>query len=172
MTKTHRLLRRKAVRNDDTACDGDSISGKHHGSLGGGFPFQEGMTGKQRGFCGCPNFISLKTSMFHTFIYLCAICIYWYADKMNNAFVSPFVKPVCVMMKLAGAICDPACDYCYYLEKKKLYPEVKNLVMSEQLLEKFIRKYLECRYIQFTPIVQRPPANVMQWAKTTGNQSH
>lgn len=91
------------------------------------------------------NFIPLKTSMFHTFIYLCAVCIYWYADKMNNTFVSPFAKPVYVMMKPAGAVCNLACDYCYYLEKKKLYPAVKNQVMSEQLLEKFIREYLECQ---------------------------
>ncbi len=62
---------------------------------------------------------------------------------MNNTFVSPFAKPVYVMLKPVGAVCNLACDYCYYLEKGKLYPDEKNQVMSEQLLEKFIQEYLE-----------------------------
>lgn len=62
---------------------------------------------------------------------------------MNKQFISPFAKPVYVMLKPVGAVCNLACEYCYYLEKGKLYPELKNHVMSEQLLEKFIREYLE-----------------------------
>ena len=49
------------------------------------------------------------------------------------------------MLKPVGSICNLACEYCYYLEKGKLYPEVKNHIMSEQLLEKFIKEYLECQ---------------------------
>ena len=48
---------------------------------------------------------------------------------MSTTF-SPFAKPVYVMLKPAGALCNLACDYCYYLEKGKLYPNVKNLVMN------------------------------------------
>ena len=55
---------------------------------------------------------------------------------MNNSYISPFAKPVYVMLKPVGSVCNPACEYCYYLEKGKLYPEVKNHIMSEQLLEK------------------------------------
>lgn len=64
---------------------------------------------------------------------------------MNNTYISPFAKPVYVMLKPVGSVCNLACEYCYYLEKGKLYPEVKNHIMSEQLLEKFIKDYLECQ---------------------------
>lgn len=62
---------------------------------------------------------------------------------MDKQFISPFAKPVYVMLKPVGAVCNLACDYCYYLEKGKLYPEQKNHIMNEQLLEKFIREYIE-----------------------------
>ena len=52
---------------------------------------------------------------------------------MNSPYISPFAKPVYVMLKPVGSICNLACEYCYYLEKGKLYPEVKNHIMSEQL---------------------------------------
>ena len=64
---------------------------------------------------------------------------------MNSPYISPFAKPVYVMLKPVGSICNLACEYCYYLEKGKLYPEVKNHIMSEQLQEKFIKEYLECQ---------------------------
>ena len=64
---------------------------------------------------------------------------------MSNHSIYPFARPVYVMLKPVGSLCNLACDYCYYLEKGKFYPEVKNAVMSEQLLEKFIREYLECQ---------------------------
>ena len=34
---------------------------------------------------------------------------------------APFAKPLYVMLKPVGAVCNLACDYCYYLEKSKLY---------------------------------------------------
>lgn len=64
---------------------------------------------------------------------------------MNNPYVSPFARPVYVMLKPVGSVCNLACDYCYYLEKGKFYPEVKNHILSDELLEKFIREYLECQ---------------------------
>lgn len=64
---------------------------------------------------------------------------------MNNQYISPFSRPVYVMLKPVGSICNLACEYCYYLEKGKFYPEAKQTVMSEQLLEKFIKEYLECQ---------------------------
>lgn len=62
---------------------------------------------------------------------------------MNKTFISPFAKPMYVMLKPAGSVCNLACDYCYYLEKGKFYPDIKNHIMTEQLLDKFIREYLE-----------------------------
>ncbi|MCC8154798.1 MAG: anaerobic sulfatase-maturation protein [Tannerellaceae bacterium] len=64
---------------------------------------------------------------------------------MNNQYISPFAKPVYVMLKPVGSICNLACEYCYYLEKGKYYPEVKNHIMTDELLEKFIREYLACQ---------------------------
>lgn len=29
---------------------------------------------------------------------------------------APFAKPLYVMLKPVGAVCNLACDYCYYLE--------------------------------------------------------
>ena len=42
------------------------------------------------------------------------------------------------------------CKYCYYLEKDKLYKQCKNHVISDELLEKFIKEYIEA---QTTPQV-------------------
>lgn len=54
----------------------------------------------------------------------------------------PFARPLYVMAKPAGAHCNLACHYCYYLEKKKLYADAPQHVMSDELLEHFVREYL------------------------------
>ena len=59
-----------------------------------------------------------------------------------NTIYAPFARPLYVMLKPAGALCNLACDYCYYLEKSKMYPDCSKQVMSEELLEKFIREYI------------------------------
>ena len=59
------------------------------------------------------------------------------------ATLSPFARPLYVMLKPAGAHCNLACDYCYYTEKLKLYQNSSNHVMSDALLEKFIKEYIE-----------------------------
>lgn len=46
------------------------------------------------------------------------------------------------MLKPVGALCNLACDYCYYLEKSKLYTHNPRHVMSDELLEKFIQEYI------------------------------
>ena len=55
----------------------------------------------------------------------------------------PFGSPLYVMLKPTGSRCNLACRYCYYLEKGKLYPEQAPL--SDELLETFIRQYLEAQ---------------------------
>ena len=52
-----------------------------------------------------------------------------------------------VMVKPAGASCNLNCTYCYYLEKKKLYPGLKEHKMTEELLENFTRQYIEAHEI-------------------------
>ncbi|MDR1402963.1 MAG: anaerobic sulfatase-maturation protein [Tannerellaceae bacterium] len=67
---------------------------------------------------------------------------------MNKQAVSPFAKPVYVMLKPAGSVCNLACEYCYYLEKGKLYTHVKSHSMPEELLERFIQEYLSSQTMQ------------------------
>ena len=59
-----------------------------------------------------------------------------------NSTISPFARPLYVMLKPIGAHCNLACDYCYYLEKAKLYDDVPKHIMSEELLEEFVRQYI------------------------------
>lgn len=63
-------------------------------------------------------------------------------DKMNKPMYAPFARPLYVMLKPIGAICNLRCSYCYYLEKKDLYPDDKQFMMSDLLLEKFIEEYI------------------------------
>lgn len=65
----------------------------------------------------------------------------------HTTLISPFAKPLYVMLKPIGAVCNLRCKYCYYLEKKDLYPEAKNYVMSDELLEKFIEQYMNSQTI-------------------------
>ena len=57
--------------------------------------------------------------------------------------ITPFAHPLYVMLKPVGAHCNLACDYCYYTEKLSLYRDSSQHVMSDALLEKFIREYIE-----------------------------
>ncbi|NDW19813.1 anaerobic sulfatase-maturation protein [Dysgonomonas sp. 216] len=60
----------------------------------------------------------------------------------NNSF-APFAKPLYVMLKPMGAVCNLCCDYCYYLDKKNLYPNNNRYLMSDEILERFIKDYLD-----------------------------
>jgi uncharacterized protein len=60
-----------------------------------------------------------------------------------NSHISPFARPLYIMLKPAGAACNLRCAYCYYLDKKNLYPESASCLLSGELLEKFTREYLE-----------------------------
>ena len=61
---------------------------------------------------------------------------------MKTSTFAPFAKPLYVMVKPVGAVCNLACDYCYYLEKANLYKDNLKHVMSDELLEKFIDEYI------------------------------
>lgn len=64
--------------------------------------------------------------------------------------LAPFAHPLYLMAKAGGAQCNLACDYCYYLEKAKLYQHQPRQAMDEQTLEAYIKQYLEA---QTTPTV-------------------
>ena len=63
-------------------------------------------------------------------------------QSMASSAFAPFAKPLYVMLKPVGAVCNLNCDYCYYLEKKGLYPDDNKYVMSDKLLEKFTEEYI------------------------------
>lgn len=64
---------------------------------------------------------------------------------MDDNIANPFAKPLYVMLKPAGAHCNLACKYCYYLEKNKLYPTAQRHLMSDEMLEQFTREYIEAQ---------------------------
>lgn len=63
-----------------------------------------------------------------------------------SSIANPFARPLYVMTKPAGAHCNLACDYCYYLEKQKLYQNGEKHVMSDQLTEVFVREYIQSQF--------------------------
>lgn len=67
---------------------------------------------------------------------------------MPSKTYAPFAKPLYVMLKSIGATCNLGCTYCYYLEKKELYPEKGKTLMSDELLERFIIQYIEAQTMQ------------------------
>jgi uncharacterized protein len=48
-----------------------------------------------------------------------------------------------VMAKPIGPICNLDCKYCFYLEKESLYPLVEKWAMAPDVLESYIRQYIE-----------------------------
>lgn len=47
------------------------------------------------------------------------------------------------MAKPVGAVCNLDCTYCYYLEKEKLFPNGGNFRMKPDVLESYVRQYIE-----------------------------
>lgn len=52
---------------------------------------------------------------------------------------TPFARPMYIMTKAAGSMCNLACKYCYYLEKNNLY--------REQQPDRLPRQCRQCRYL-------------------------
>lgn len=60
-------------------------------------------------------------------------------------------KGMHVLAKPVGPICDIRCDYCFYLEKRALFDDREQYRMSDEVLEAYIRQYVES---QPTPVVE------------------
>ncbi len=56
-----------------------------------------------------------------------------------------------VMVKPTGPLCNLGCRYCFYLEKDKLYAGPHSWAMPPDVLESFIRQYIES---QDLPVIQ------------------
>ena len=52
-------------------------------------------------------------------------------------------EPFHVMAKPSGPICNLDCEYCFYLEKERLYPDTSNFAMKDDVLESFVRLHIE-----------------------------
>jgi uncharacterized protein len=57
------------------------------------------------------------------------------AENKSREF-QVFAKPV-------GSSCNLHCKYCYYLSKRDLYPDTGNLIMTDNILEKYIIQHIE-----------------------------
>lgn len=66
---------------------------------------------------------------------------------MKNIAFNPLTYPLYLMAKPIGAVCNLNCSYCYYLEKELLYENRKSYQMSDQLLERFVKEYIEAQPI-------------------------
>src|SRR5579862_553475 len=55
-----------------------------------------------------------------------------------------------VLAKPIGPICNLDCKYCFYLEKEVLYPQVSKWAMPDDVLESYIRQFIEAHD---TPVV-------------------
>jgi uncharacterized protein len=54
-------------------------------------------------------------------------------------------RPFHIMTKPIGPLCNLDCQYCFYLEKEVLYPEKSNFRMSDEVLENYVRTYIEAQ---------------------------
>src|SRR5512139_744360 len=55
-----------------------------------------------------------------------------------------------IMAKPTGPICNLNCSYCFYLEKEKLYPTQTHWAMSDEVVESFVRQYIQA---QTAPVI-------------------
>ncbi len=64
----------------------------------------------------------------------------------NNIYIG---KPLAYnfIIKPTGPLCNLNCEYCYYLEKRKIYPVQKYFKISENILELFIKQYIESQEV-------------------------
>ncbi|MFV0437828.1 MAG: anaerobic sulfatase maturase [Desulfopila sp.] len=53
------------------------------------------------------------------------------------------IIPFSLLVKPASATCNLRCDYCFYLDKHKIYPGHSPLRMDDAVLERVIHTYLE-----------------------------
>ncbi len=60
----------------------------------------------------------------------------------NSTTINP-IPAFHVMTKPVGPICNLNCTYCFYLEKEKLFGETEQFRMSDEVLEAYIRQYIE-----------------------------
>ena len=63
---------------------------------------------------------------------------------MNSSYTA--TRSFHVMTKPIGPLCNLDCTYCFYLDKEKLFPADENYRMSDEVLEAYIRKYIQSQH--------------------------
>ncbi len=66
--------------------------------------------------------------------------------KFSDAIKSASPTAFSTMVKPIGSLCNLDCHYCYYLDKENIYGK-KEPKMSEELLEEYIKQYIEANDI-------------------------
>jgi uncharacterized protein len=61
----------------------------------------------------------------------------------------PLQRSFHVIVKPIGSLCNLDCTYCYYLHKKELLQETAGSIISDDLLEEFIRTYIAAQDTEF-----------------------
>ena len=68
--------------------------------------------------------------------------------KTADTFPSnPSLKPFSLVAKPTGSLCNLNCRYCFYLQKHLLYQDNPKTLMSDVLLEEYIRQYIDAQPI-------------------------
>jgi uncharacterized protein len=63
---------------------------------------------------------------------------------MNENTIPPAFH---VMTKPIGPICNLDCEYCFYLDKEKLYPAADSFRMTDEVLENYVRQYIAAQQV-------------------------
>ena len=72
-------------------------------------------------------------------------------DVTADACTDNPVQGIHVVAKPMGPVCNLACEYCFYLEKKVLFGPNENFRMSDKVLSSFVSNYITS---QPTPVVE------------------
>lgn len=70
-----------------------------------------------------------------------------HSHQISSAKPSIRVTGFHILAKPTGPICNLDCKYCFYLEKENLYPDTTDWCMSDQVLETYIRQYIEAQNV-------------------------
>jgi uncharacterized protein len=74
------------------------------------------------------------------------------ADRVASAESQPglcLVKPFSLLVKPACGDCNLRCEYCFYLQRRDLYPGEPRHRMSDEVLERLIRTYMQTAQPQY-----------------------
>lgn len=66
-----------------------------------------------------------------------------YITGKNRPPEMQHASPYNIMTKPIGPRCNIDCEYCYYLEKEKLFPSEKKFRMAPEVLETYVRQMIE-----------------------------